>query len=273
MATIDFDGFATMIDALGGIEVDVPRHIVDEEYPTPNFGIMRVEFEAGRQRLDGTRALQYVRTRHADSDFDRGRRQQQVLSAISAELRARTLPSRVLAGLRMLRASGSAVRTTIPAGRPDALLLGLMLLRIEPAEIGQLRITPETATLLAEQGSDLVWAPESVQQLARQAFNRPAAPQEQATVQVVNGAGIGGLAASITSILDEDDFTTTTPETGEPATRSLLLDFTGKPETHRRLQALLNGIPVEERSTAEAPPGVDIQVLLGDDYERFVPQR
>lgn len=271
MATVDFDGFAAMIDALGGIEVDVPQHIVDDEYPTANFGTMRIEFEAGRQRLDGTRALQYVRTRHADSDFDRSQRQQQVLSAISAELRAKWQPARVLAGLRLMRASGAAIRTTIPAGRPDALLLGLMLLRIEPAEIGQFRITPDTATLLDEQGSDLLWEPGSVQRLARQAFSRPAAPEEQATIQVLNSAGIGGLAGQVTALLDQQGFTTATADTGEPAERSVLLDFTGKSEVRRRLQERLNGIPIEARAAAEAPPGVDLLVVLGDDYQRYLP--
>lgn len=270
MATIDFDGFAAMIDALGGIDVDVPHAIVDDEYPTPDFGTMHIEFDAGRQHLDGARALQYVRTRHADSDFDRSKRQQQVLSAISVNLRARALPSRVLSGLRLLRASGSAIRTTLPAGRPDALLLGLMLLRIEPSDIGQVRITPDSATLLAEQGSDLVWEPGSVQELARQAFTRPAAPQERATIQVVNGAGIAGLAAQFTGLLDESGFATIQPDTGEPTAQSVILDFTNKPETRRRLQSRLNGIPVARRDTAEAPPGVDLLVLLGDDYERFL---
>lgn len=272
MATIDFDGFAAMIDALGGVEVDVPYHIVDNEYPTPDFGTMRIEFKPGRQRLDGASALQYVRTRHADSDFDRSQRQQQVLSAMSAELRAKALPARVLAGLRLLRATGTAIRTTIPAGRPDALLLGLMLLRIEPADIGQFRITPDSATLLGEQGSDLLWEPGSVQGLARQTFSRPAAPEEQATIQVVNSAGIGGLAGQVTALLEQQDFSTAPPDTGEPAVRSVLMDFTGKPQIRRRLQAYLNSIPIEERTATEGPPGVDLLVVLGDDYERYLPQ-
>ena len=272
VATVDFDGFAAMIDALGGIEVDVPRRIVDDEYPTPDFGTMRIEFPAGPQRLDGARALQYVRTRHADSDFGRAQRQQQVLGAMAAELRGKSLLSRLLAGLRVLRASSSAIRTTLPAGRPDALLMGLLLLRVEPDDIGQLRIDPESATLLAEQDSDLVWEPASVQRLVRQSWSRPGEVEEQATIQVVNGAGIGGLAARVTSVLDEHGFTTVTPETGEPAARSVLLDFSGKPQTRRRLQTELNGIPLEERSAAEAPPGIDLIVLLGDDHERFLPQ-
>ena len=55
-AQVNFDGFAGLIDAMGGITVDVPALIVDEEYPTPDFGTMRVEFQPGPQRMDGARA-------------------------------------------------------------------------------------------------------------------------------------------------------------------------------------------------------------------------
>ncbi|HEU5086773.1 MAG TPA: LCP family protein, partial [Roseiflexaceae bacterium] len=69
VAQVNFDGFASIVDALGGVTIDVPRRIVDDQYPTPDFGTMRVEFEPGPQHMDGQRALIYARTRHADSDF------------------------------------------------------------------------------------------------------------------------------------------------------------------------------------------------------------
>ena len=272
-ATVDFDGFAAMIDALGGIEVDVPHRIVDDAYPTPYFGTMRIEFEAGPQRLNGERALQYVRTRHADSDFGRAQRQQQVLRAMAAALRAKPLPLRPLSALRLLNAAGDALRTTMPVGRLDALVLGLLMSRVDPAELGHYRIDPDSATLLTEQSTDLVWDPASVRQLARQAFTPPSEAKEHAVIQVVNGAGVDGLAASVSETLAAAGFTRTEPDTVEPSSRSLILDFTGKPQTRRRLQQLLRGIPVEERPASTAPPGVDILVVLGDDYERFMPRR
>ncbi len=83
---LDFQTFVRFIDALGGVEVDVPRPITDAEYPTPDYGVTTVHFDAGPQTLDGERALIYVRTRHADSDFGRAERQQQVVRAIAAKL-------------------------------------------------------------------------------------------------------------------------------------------------------------------------------------------
>ena len=273
IATVNFDGFAHMIDSIGGIDVDVPRTIVDDEYPTPDFGTMRIEIPAGRQHFDGTRALQYVRTRHADSDFGRAQRQQQVLGAMVAKIRGQAPPMQLVAGLRLLRASGAAIRTTLPLGRPDAFLLGLLLLRLDPGEIGQLRIEPERVPLLAERGSDLVWDEQGVQELAREALRRPAEVPEEAVVQVANGAGVTGLAGRVSALLAAEGFSVVEPVTGEQSSRSLLVDYTGKPRTRERLRGLLRNIPVEERSPSEAPPGVDLVVLLGDDQERFVPQR
>ncbi len=79
---VDFDGFTEVVDAAGGVDVDVPYEIVDPEYPTENYGTEEVRFEPGMQHMNGARALKYVRTRHADSDDQRRNRQWQVMLAL-----------------------------------------------------------------------------------------------------------------------------------------------------------------------------------------------
>jgi polyisoprenyl-teichoic acid--peptidoglycan teichoic acid transferase len=85
-AVVDFQCFRAAVDAVGGLYIDVPTGIVDNEYPDESFGTLQVVFDPGFQWLDGERALQYARTRHADSDFGRMRRQQAVLSALRSQL-------------------------------------------------------------------------------------------------------------------------------------------------------------------------------------------
>ncbi len=79
---VNFDGFVQAVDAIGGIDLDVPKTIHDEQYPTIDYGYTTFHIDAGTQHLDGETALKYARTRHADDDFQRARRQQQVLLAI-----------------------------------------------------------------------------------------------------------------------------------------------------------------------------------------------
>lgn len=88
---INFQGFRTLIDQLGGIMVDVPEAIHDPAYPTEDYGTIDVRFRAGPQLMNGERALIYARTRHADSDFGRNQRQQLVLMAIFDRVRERGL--------------------------------------------------------------------------------------------------------------------------------------------------------------------------------------
>lgn len=83
---LDFSGFVELVDAVDGVDIDVPKLIVDNEYPTMDGGFMTVRFEPGPQHMDGERALQYVRTRHADDDYRRAERQQQVVDAILSKL-------------------------------------------------------------------------------------------------------------------------------------------------------------------------------------------
>ncbi|MCF2527267.1 LCP family protein [Yinghuangia soli] len=77
---IDFDGFKNMVDTLGGVEVTLKKATHD---PSQN-----VDFTAGVNKLDGTRALQFVRQRHGlpRGDFDRIVRQQQLLGAIASKV-------------------------------------------------------------------------------------------------------------------------------------------------------------------------------------------
>lgn len=83
---LNFAGFVALIDAIGGIDIDVPYRIVDYDFPTTDNGTITVTFEPGLQHMDGERALIYARTRHADDDYHRAERQQQVVSAIASKL-------------------------------------------------------------------------------------------------------------------------------------------------------------------------------------------
>ena len=84
---IDFAGFRSLIDALDGVTVNVPRELYDPKFPTDDYGYTEAHFLAGPQRMNGTQALMYSRIRHPDSDFQRMRRQQALLIGISERLR------------------------------------------------------------------------------------------------------------------------------------------------------------------------------------------
>jgi LCP family protein required for cell wall assembly len=103
---VDFQCFRTTVDAMGGVTVNVPRSIEDTHYPTDDYGTKVVKFEPGIQKMDGERALEYARTRYADSDFHRMQRQQLIVAALRDQfLQLRTLPSlpTMLSGCRNMR--------------------------------------------------------------------------------------------------------------------------------------------------------------------------
>lgn len=83
---LNFAAFVELIDAVGGVDVDVQRAIYDPQYPTPDGGVELVEFQVGWQHMDGATALKYARTRHSDDDYFRAGRQQQVMDAFLGKL-------------------------------------------------------------------------------------------------------------------------------------------------------------------------------------------
>jgi LCP family protein required for cell wall assembly len=83
---VDFRAFEEIVDTLGGIDLVVPKALHDTRYPDPRpgdpFAFKTIHFEPGPQHMDGSRALEYARSRMSTSDFDRAKRQQLVLLAI-----------------------------------------------------------------------------------------------------------------------------------------------------------------------------------------------
>ncbi len=84
---VDISIFEQLVDALGGVTVDVACPIIDNflDSRTPS-GRRLLDVKEGQVRMDGATAAMYVRSRHGRSDFSRARRQQAVLSAIHREL-------------------------------------------------------------------------------------------------------------------------------------------------------------------------------------------
>jgi len=79
-ARVDFKAFIRIIDTLGGIDVPVDCNLqdafLDSSSPT---GVTPLQVSPGIHHMDGATALRYARSRHSTNDFDRARRQQQVL--------------------------------------------------------------------------------------------------------------------------------------------------------------------------------------------------
>lgn len=76
---MNFNAFVEVVDALGGVEVDVP-YAISELDSKDNYN--SIQLQPGRQLLHGEETLALARTRKMDNDFERGIRQQEILKAI-----------------------------------------------------------------------------------------------------------------------------------------------------------------------------------------------
>ena len=127
---LDLGVFERAVDAVGGVDVDVPCPIRD------NFVDLRVEggrrpldLDAGRQHLDGVTAAMYARSRHGRSDFSRTRRQQAVLLGVQHALSG--------FGLLQLPDLWSAFETSIETDlrRYELLALGKRAAGVDPTHL------------------------------------------------------------------------------------------------------------------------------------------
>lgn len=85
-ALVDFQWFEQIIDTLWGIQVDVPEELYDPTFPVDDFTYGTLHINSGRQTMDGHTALNYARSRHSTSDFDRSARQQIIIKSVLQKL-------------------------------------------------------------------------------------------------------------------------------------------------------------------------------------------
>jgi polyisoprenyl-teichoic acid--peptidoglycan teichoic acid transferase len=107
---IDMQGFAQLIDALGGVDIEVAERLpygsnnYDNGAPAPPIGYI----EAGLQHMNGETALWYARSRYGSDDYERMARQRQVQEAILAQFE----PANVLLKFQGIASAGSQVVST-----------------------------------------------------------------------------------------------------------------------------------------------------------------
>jgi polyisoprenyl-teichoic acid--peptidoglycan teichoic acid transferase len=121
--TVNFQGFEKIVDTVGGVDIDVPYSLDDYNYPSDDtgdlFGEIHVHFDAGLQHMDGKTALRYARTRHADNDFARSKRQLQIILAVRQKAMALDLIPSVPSLIDQL---GGMIETNIPFDQQLALV-------------------------------------------------------------------------------------------------------------------------------------------------------
>ncbi|MEN1936912.1 LCP family protein [Paenibacillus sp. 102] len=138
---IDFKGFKGIVDAVGGITVDVP---FDFEERSDIDYYKLIQFKQGQQELNGEEALAYVRMRKQDPNGDYGRatRQRQVLAAVTHKLNS---TSTVFKIKDLAEVVGKYVKTDIPVS--DGLALYNKLSGFDPSNIQTLKLEGEDKKL------------------------------------------------------------------------------------------------------------------------------
>lgn len=120
---IDFDGFVKLVDALGGLDVTVENAISDPYFPADDMiSYDPFYIKAGPTHMSGSTALKYARSRETTSDFDRARRQQQLIKAIKDKAFSASVllnPAKLSEFLNIL---GNHVRTDLAAWEMERFL-------------------------------------------------------------------------------------------------------------------------------------------------------
>ncbi len=157
---IGFAGFANIVDAVGGVEMDIPQDIKDTK--------SGADFKKGKQTLDGQEALAFVRTRYAlaGSDLDRTKNQQKFLAALANQV---ATPGTVLNPFKLYPTMGAGLDTLIVDKDMGLYDLGSMFFAMKGVNSGDGKSM--NMPISGSSGGNLVWDKAKVKQLVSQLKN------------------------------------------------------------------------------------------------------
>ncbi|WP_405980406.1 LCP family protein [Streptomyces sp. NBC_00158] len=159
-AEIGFAGFANIVDALGGVELDIEQAFKDEK--------SGADFKAGKQTLNGEQSLAFVRTRYAfaESDLQRTKNQQKFLSALASQA---ATPGTVLNPFSLYPVMGAGLDTLIVDKDMGLWDMGQMFFAMKGISGGD--GVSMNMPISGERGGNLVWDKAKVQQLVKEIQN------------------------------------------------------------------------------------------------------
>src|SRR5579864_6976466 len=202
-ARVDFRGFQQMVDAVGGVVIDVDWPVKDDEYPTPDYGYQRIYFGPGPQLMDGASALEYARSRHGTNDFARAGRQQKVIVSV----RNRVLQLDMLSKApELLSIAQNSITTDLSP--VEMLELAKLVSQIDRDKITNLVIdTNYVRPFVGDDGADLL-DPNipAIKRAIANAQRTAAHPELRAKVEVLNGSGTAGLGQKAADYLTAQGF-------------------------------------------------------------------
>lgn len=278
---IDFDGFRKIIDTIGGIDIDVKEPIKDEKYPDENYGYDPLYIPAGLQHMDGDLALKYARTRHGGSDFERAKRQQEVLFAIREQaLRLNLLPKIP----ELMVTLADTVQTDFQPS--DILTLAQIASQIDPKDI-RTSVIDESKTVrhITPTGADvLLPIRDEIRPLIDEMFTSPPPTVQMTTVPVVvpseiveeaariviqNGTTRAELAAQTANFLKKRGYQVEGFSNADrfDYQKTIIIDYTGKSSTIGHLAQMFKVSPEDIRRSPNLKSDVDIRLILGEDFQ------
>ena len=268
---MDFQGFARVVDELGGINMTVACP-VNLRYVAPlSKDQEEMILEPGVHHMDGATALRYVRTRRDGTDFDRARRQQQFIRAVWDQTKSPDTITRIPGLWSALSDSFTTDLNVL-----DVVALAPVALEIRPERVRSTYIGPDQVKnwVTADGWTVLLPNYEKIPQVVSGLYAPPSASEDQAAgeaarIQVRNGtyrhqlAKIGaeelrwhGLNIVDTGLADRPDYQ-----------RTHIIVFNDKPKAIELLTGLLSVKPEDVIQQPDSNQPADIQVILGNDYD------
>lgn len=270
--TADFTGFEKVIDTLGGVDIYVDKAISDPTFPADDMvHYAPFKISVGQHHLDGKTALKYARSRETTSDFDRARRQQQIISAAKDKAMTAgflTNPKKIADVASTL---GESIRTSFAPSGLKTFLDMMSGISTDDAITAVLTNGPDGLLTDFNNGTYYL-KPKSgnfkeIQNFERNIFDNK--KKETAKIEIENASKTSGIGNLLAKDLQGNGYTISSITTAkQKSTKTVIYDFTSGSKK-MTLDILKNKLNSEVIKSDRKPGQLsDIRIVLGDDYSK-----
>ena len=276
-AVINFDGFKKIIDILGGVDINVTKEINDPYFPDKYaIGYDPFYMSTGLHHMDGETVLKYARSRETTSDFDRSRRQQEVMMAAKDKATKTFNPSKISQIMNIL---SDNLRTDMQINEMNELFSIVKDIKSDKIKTKVLDDS-ENSPLYADKYEEMyVLVPKDntlaeVHNFVSQFFKDPLLASEHPKIVITNSTKNKYSAEKILEELKSFGYDIAINQTDakssaddKPYEKTFIYDYSNNKNKYTLdfLAKYLGNVPVV--TLDEKDKGYDIEIIIGNDFK------
>jgi len=264
----DFEGFKKIVDKLGGLDIVVEKTLYDPLYPDEQMkGYSPFLIKAGKQHINGETALKYTRSRETTSDFDRAKRQQQILQAMKDKAFQLGILSSPKSILDIIKILGDHLRTDLS---PTDLKTLAELMKSTASIVNKVLDSSSGGPLVSDNSSGTYYLKTrtgnylELREIAGNIFEDQS--KVLLNIELINGSGISSNGANLAASLRKLGYSANVSSAEKGYKTTIIYRYVDDAAKNKAIDDIGDSLNATVIEQVQSSAKFDLLIKIGEDY-------